>query len=126
MKYRYQVMINVVILALATCCIIYFIKIDNEKNNSSVHYLTSEELEEIDRVYEELIKFCEENQKEIGAISEEFLSIMKADMPYEEYIELENRITNPDWARISGTLKFVYSEDNADKPWLVEYYHNCG
>ncbi|MBD5135899.1 MAG: hypothetical protein HDT39_08055 [Lachnospiraceae bacterium] len=120
MKYRYQVMINVVILALATCCIIYFIKIDNEKNNSSVYYLTSEEREEIDKEYEELIKFCEENQEEIGAISEEFLSIMEADMPYEEYIELENRITNSDWARISETLGFSY---NADKLWLVEYSH---
>ena len=101
MKCRYQVMINVVILAFATSCIIYFIKIDNEKNNLSVHYLISEELEEIDKEYEELIEFCEENQEEIGAISEEFLSI-------------------PDWARISETLGFSY---NADKPWLVEYSH---
>ncbi|MBD5135898.1 MAG: hypothetical protein HDT39_08050 [Lachnospiraceae bacterium] len=110
MKYKYQVLVNIVILVLFSGFIIYFIKIDNEKNNSSVYYLTSEELEEIDKVYEELIKFCEENQN---------LSIMEADIPYEEYIELENRITNSDWIKISQTLRF-----DEVRPWLVQYYYD--
>ncbi|MDE5781744.1 MAG: hypothetical protein K2I03_09790, partial [Lachnospiraceae bacterium] len=117
----YQVMINIVILAFEACFAIYFREIEIDKMDDLSKYLAYSELEdEYDKMSGEFIIFCEENQKEIEAISEEFSSIIEADMPYEEYIELQNKITNPDWARISEKLSFRY---NADKPWLVEYYY---
>ena len=118
MKYKYQVMINIVILLLEACFIICFIEID-KMNDLSEHLVYIEFQDELNKKYEELIRFCNENQEEIEHISEEFSSIMEADMPYEEYIELKNKITNPDWKRISQTLNFKY---DADRPWFVEYY----
>ncbi|MDE6232325.1 MAG: hypothetical protein K2M60_03125 [Lachnospiraceae bacterium] len=119
MKYRYQVMINIVILVLSTCFIIYFIKVDKMNDLSKqLEYIEFED--KVNKKYEELIKFCEENQEEIVAISEEFLSIMEVDLPYDECIELKNKITNPDWSRISQILNFY----DADKPWFVKY--RCG
>ena len=44
---------------------------------------------------------------------------MEVDMSYKEYIELENRITNPNWIKISQTLRF-----DEVRPWLVQYYYD--
>lgn len=111
-------MINIVILVLSTCFIIYFIEVD-KMNDLSKQLEYIEFKDKVNKKYEELIKFCEENQEEIVAISEEFISIMEVDMSYKEYIELENRITNPNWIKISQTLRF-----DEVRPWLVQYYYD--
>lgn len=114
MKHKYPILICVTILILMISVVIHFIKKEA--------ILTENE---VDLKFEELVMFCEVNQKEIEAVSDEILSMIEKDMSLTDVDEVVKQISNPDWARISGILKVNYpinEEYTGNK--LYYYYHS--
>jgi hypothetical protein len=64
--------------------------------------------EEVYQRYEELIAYCKDYQEEIGAVSEEILTILEPYPSYEELVALPGNIQNADWPMLSETLFINY------------------
>lgn len=112
MKYKYPVLIGVAILLLIAGLVICFTNKDDRSKEK-----------EVDLKFEELVMFCQENQKEIEAVSDEILSIIDTDMSLTDVDSVAEQITNPEWARISETLEVNYPVNEEDTGNKLYYFY---
>lgn len=112
MKYKYPVLIGVAILLLIAGLVICLTNKDDRSKEK-----------EVDLKFEELVMFCQENQKEIEAVSDEILSIIDTDMSLNDVDSVAEQITNPEWARISETLKVNYPVNEENTGNILYYFY---
>ena len=88
------------LIAVTVISIIFFLAFRELKLN----YEHSMVEAEVNKVFEEMIAFCEENQKELEVYSSRYISTKHLDMSYKELQRLERKVA-----------------DDLDCKWMFEY-----
>ena len=79
-------------------------------------------LENVNKAFEEMVVFCEENQKEIEAYSIRHLDMVQPDMSNEEFMKMEKQIIEElDCKWMFEKISVCYSRDLEEIEEIVKY-----
>lgn len=79
-------------------------------------------VENVNKAFEEMVTFCEKNQKEIETYSNRYILSKHSDMSSKEIFELEEQIMEDmDCAWLFETISLVSSEELEKEPEIVLY-----
>lgn len=119
MKRKYANLIVVPIVVIAIGIIAFLLLNLNElKAKYEIHRMEEDSKKDFD----EIVVFCEENQKEIEAYSKRYISMKRQDMTYEELEKLEKQImVDRKCAGLFEKISVCYSGDWEKRSGIIIY-----
>ena len=119
MKKKYLIIVISIIAAIAIG-----IKCSPILREKKSHYEYSLMVENVNKAFEEMVAFCEENQKEIEAYSIRHLALAQPDMSYEERMKMEKQIMEEldcKWMFENISVSYNMDLDGTEGIALYEY-----